>query len=82
MEVPQMMSGSMLLRSSARMTPMCAQPRAAPLPSASPMRSWFCFPVVMPQLSLFRRSVPFGIGSIITGSIITGSIITGSVITD
>src|SRR5438132_6969112 len=38
MEVPQTRSGLMPRSSSARMTPMCAQPRALPEPSASPMR--------------------------------------------
>jgi hypothetical protein len=35
---PHTMSGSMPASASASMTPMCDQPRAAPLPSARPMR--------------------------------------------
>ena len=37
-EVPAMMSGRMPASLRARSTPICAQPRAEPLPSASPMR--------------------------------------------
>ena len=37
MEVPQMTEGMIPMPSSASMMPMCAQPRAAPPPSASPM---------------------------------------------
>src|SRR5204863_8802957 len=37
-EVPQMRSGLTPRSSSARMAPMCAQPRELPEPSASPMR--------------------------------------------
>src|SRR5687767_7358390 len=38
MEVPQMKSGLMPRSSSARMAPMCAQPRALPEPRARPIR--------------------------------------------
>jgi hypothetical protein len=38
MEVPQTIWGEMPAASSARMTPTCDQPRAAPLPSARPIR--------------------------------------------
>ena len=37
-DVPQITSGSMPSRLKALSTPMCDQPRDAPLPSASPMR--------------------------------------------
>jgi hypothetical protein len=43
MEQPLMICGSMPSRASARNTPICAQPRAEPLPRAMPMRgcvSW------------------------------------------